>query len=245
MRTQDIEEVGKTSRHGTFFQMNGNFSFGDYFKAGAIELAWEFVTGTVADGRLGLDPERLWVTVLDNDDEAIGLWRELTGIPMERIVRRGLADNYWHMGVPGPGGPCSEIYYDRGPDYGPEGGPAVDEDRFMEFWNLVFMQESLSAVRSKVDFDIAAPLPKKNIDTGMGLERIATLLQGVDSLYEIDEVKPVIVKAAEMTGSASTQLMMLSNGISAFRTCGGPVAPRRRADARRRGSRSHLAHAHR
>ncbi|MFN8029401.1 MAG: alanine--tRNA ligase [Dermatophilaceae bacterium] len=200
VRTQDIEEVGKTSRHGTFFQMNGNFSFGDYFKAGAIELAWELVTSGVADGGFGLDPERLWVTVLDNDDEAIGLWRELTGIPMERIVRRGLADNYWHMGVPGPGGPCSEIYYDRGPDYGPEGGPAVDEDRFLEFWNLVFMQESLSTVRAKVDFDIEAPLPKKNIDTGMGLERMASLLQGVDNLYEIDEVKPVLVRAAEMTG---------------------------------------------
>ncbi len=200
VRTQDIEEVGKTSRHGTFFQMNGNFSFGDYFKGGAIELAWELVTSSVADGGFGLDPERLWVTVLDNDDEAIGLWRELTGIPMERIVRRGLADNYWHMGVPGPGGPCSEIYYDRGPEYGPEGGPAVDEDRFLEFWNLVFMQESLSAVRSKVDFDIEAPLPKKNIDTGMGLERIASLLQGVDNLYEIDEVKPVLTRAAEMTG---------------------------------------------
>ena len=200
VRTQDIEEVGKTSRHGTFFQMNGNFSFGDYFKAGAIELAWELITGSIEDGRFGLDPERLWVTVLDNDDEAIGLWRELTGIPMERIVRRGLADNYWHMGVPGPGGPCSEIYYDRGPAYGPEGGPAVDEDRFLEFWNLVFMQESLSAVRTKVDFDIDAPLPKKNIDTGMGLERMASLLQGVDNLYEIDEVKPVLVRAAEMTG---------------------------------------------
>ncbi len=200
VRTQDIEEVGKTSRHGTFFQMNGNFSFGDYFKAGAIELAWELITGSIEDGRFGLDPERLWVTVLDNDDEAIGLWRELTGIPMERIVRRGLADNYWHMGVPGPGGPCSEIYYDRGPAYGPEGGPAVDEDRFLEFWNLVFMQESLATVRSKIDFDVEAPLPKKNIDTGMGLERMASILQGVDNLYEIDEVKPVLVTAAEMTG---------------------------------------------
>ncbi len=200
VRTQDIEEVGKTSRHGTFFQMNGNFSFGDYFKGGAIELAWELATGSREDGRLGLDAERLWVTVLENDDESIGLWREITGIPAERIVRRGLEDNYWSMGVPGPGGPCSEIYYDRGPEYGPEGGPAVDEDRFLEFWNLVFMQESLSAVRSKVDFDIEGPLPSKNIDTGMGLERIASILQDVDNLYEIDEVKPVLVRAAEMTG---------------------------------------------
>ena len=202
VRTQDIEEVGKTSRHGTFFQMNGNFSFGDYFKEGAIQFAWELVTSSVESGGFGLDGEKLWATVYEDDDEAIELWRGLTGIPMERIVRRGKADNYWHMGVPGPGGPCSEIYYDRGPAYGPEGGPAVDEDRFMEFWNLVFMQYELSAVRSKEDFDVAGELPKKNIDTGMGLERIASILQGVDNMYEIDEVKPVLTRAAEMTGKA-------------------------------------------
>ncbi|MBD3784863.1 MAG: alanine--tRNA ligase [Micrococcales bacterium] len=200
VRTQDIEEVGKTSRHGTFFQMNGNFSFGDYFKEGAIRLAWELVTTPQDRGGLGIDGDRLWATVLDGDDESIDLWLELTDIPRERLVRRGLADNYWHMGVPGPGGPCSEIYYDRGPEYGPEGGPAVDEDRFLEFWNLVFMQEELSAVRSKVDFDVAGPLPKKNIDTGMGLERMASILQGVDNMYEIDEIYPVLDKAAEMTG---------------------------------------------
>ncbi len=200
VRTQDIEEVGKTSRHGTFFQMNGNFSFGDYFKEGAIKLAWELVTGSREDGNFGLDGDRLWATVYEDDDEATSLWLAHTGIPSERIVRRGKADNYWHMGVPGPGGPCSEIYYDRGPAYGPEGGPAVDEDRFMEFWNLVFMQYELSAVRSKEDFDIAAELPNKNIDTGMGLERIASILQGVDNMYEIDEVNPVLVRAAEMTG---------------------------------------------
>ncbi|GAA1778538.1 MAG: alanine--tRNA ligase [Actinobacteria bacterium] len=200
VRTQDIEEVGKTSRHGTFFQMNGNFSFGDYFKEGAIRFAWELVTSSVESGGFGLDGERLWATVYEDDDEAIELWRGLTGLPMERIVRRGKADNYWHMGVPGPGGPCSEIYYDRGPAYGPDGGPEVDEDRFLEFWNLVFMQHELSAVRSKVDFDIAGDLPAKNIDTGMGLERIASILQGVDNMYEIDEVKPVLTRAAEMTG---------------------------------------------
>jgi alanyl-tRNA synthetase len=200
VRTQDIEEVGKTSRHGTFFQMNGNFSFGDYFKEGAIKLAWELLTGSQEAGGYGLDGDKLWATVYEDDDEAAHLWVELTGIPAERIVRRGKADNYWHMGVPGPGGPCSEIYVDRGPEYGPEGGPAVDEDRFMEIWNLVFMQEELSAVRSKVDFDIAGPLPKKNIDTGMGLERIASILQGVDNMYEIDEVYAVLAKAAEMTG---------------------------------------------
>jgi alanyl-tRNA synthetase len=200
VRTQDIEEVGHTSRHGTFFQMNGNFSFGDYFKEGAIRLAWELVTTPQDRGGFGLDGDRLWATVYEEDDEAIELWNELTGIPMERIVRRGKADNYWHMGVPGPGGPCSEIYYDRGPEYGPEGGPAVDEDRFMEFWNLVFMEFELSAVRSKEDFDVAGELPRKNIDTGMGLERIASILQGVDNMYEIDEVYPVLERAAEMTG---------------------------------------------
>jgi alanyl-tRNA synthetase len=200
VRTLDIEEVGKTSRHGTFFQMNGNFSFGDYFKEGAIELAWDLVTRDVSDGGYGLAEDRLWVTVLEGDDESAGLWKRVAGLGDERIVRRGLADNYWHMGVPGPGGPCSEIYYDRGPEYGPEGGPAVDEDRFMEIWNLVFMQDELSQVRTKVDFDVAGELPNKNIDTGMGLERLASILQGVDNLYEIDEVYPVIGRMQELTG---------------------------------------------
>ncbi len=198
VRTLDIEEVGKTTRHGTFFQMNGNFSFGDYFKEGAIELAWRLVTGSQSEGFLGFDPESVWVTVLEGDDEAYQLWRKVAGMPEERIQRRGLADNYWHMGIPGPGGPCSEIYIDRGPEHGPDGGPIVDEDRFLEIWNLVFMQESLSAVRSKVDFDVSAPLPKPNIDTGMGLERVAYLMQGVDNLYEIDEVFPVLDRAAGM-----------------------------------------------
>ncbi len=200
IRTQDIEEVGKTSRHGTFFQMNGNFSFGDYFKEGAIGFAWDLLTRSQGDGGYGLDPERLWVTVYEKDDEAAGLWRRLVGLPEERIVRRGLADNYWHMGVPGPGGPSSEIFVDRGPDYGAEGGPAVDEDRYMEIWNLVFMQYELSAVRSKVDFDVVGNLPARNIDTGMGLERIASVLQGVDNLYEIDEVAPVLRAAADLAG---------------------------------------------
>ncbi|MFQ6173251.1 alanine--tRNA ligase [Oryzobacter sp. R7] len=201
VRTQDIEEVGKTSRHGTFFQMNGNFSFGDYFKEGAIRLAWELVTTPQDRGGYGLDADRIWPTVYEDDDEAFGIWRDTIGLPAERITRRGKLDNYWHMGVPGPGGPCSEIYLDRGPEYGREGGPAVDEDRYLEFWNLVFMQEELSEVRAKDDFDIARPLPKKNIDTGMGLERMATLLQGVDNLYEIDEVYPVLDHAAELTGT--------------------------------------------
>ena len=200
VRTQDIEEVGKTSRHGTFFQMNGNFSFGDYFKAGAIEFAWELLTTSQSEGGYGLPPEALWVTAYEDDDEAVALWREITGMPAERIVKRGKADNYWSMGVPGPGGPCSEIYVDRGPEYGPDGGPAVDEDRFMEIWNLVFMQHELSEVRSKLDFDIAGDLPKKNIDTGMGLERMASILQGVDNMYEIDEVYPVLDRAADLAG---------------------------------------------
>ncbi|MDP9822832.1 alanyl-tRNA synthetase [Nocardioides massiliensis] len=200
VRTLDIEEVGKTTRHGTFFQMAGNFSFGDYFKDGAIRLAWELITGSVESGGFGFDGDRIWVTVLDGDDEAAELWRSETGIPAERIQRRGLLDNYWNMGVPGPGGPCSEIYYDRGPEFGPDGGPIVDEDRFLEIWNLVFMQESLSQVRAKDDFDIEGPLPAKNIDTGLGVERVAYLLQGKTNMYEIDEVFPVIEKASELTG---------------------------------------------
>ena len=200
VRTLDIDEVGKTTRHNTFFQMNGNFSFGDYFKAEAIRYAWELVTGSIDEDCLGFDPNKIWVTVLHSDDEAAALWASIAGLPPERIQRRGLLDNYWNMGVPGPGGPCSEIYVDRGPAYGPDGGPVVDEDRFLEIWNLVFMQEELSVVRAKDDFDIASDLPRKNIDTGMGLERVAFLLQGVDNLYEIDQVFPVLARAAEMSG---------------------------------------------
>jgi len=199
VRTLDIEEVGKTTRHASFFQMCGNFSFGDYFKAGAIPFAWELLTGSQADGNFGFDPERLWVTVLGDDQEAIDIWLK-TGVPRERIQSRGFADNYWSMGVPGPGGPCSEIYFDRGPEHGREGGPEADEDRYLEVWNLVFMQDELSTVRSKVDFDIAGSLPKKNIDTGMGLERMAALLQGVDNIYEIDTTRIILDRASALTG---------------------------------------------
>jgi alanyl-tRNA synthetase len=180
--------------------MNGNFSFGDYFKAEAIRFAWELVTGSQDAGCLGFDPAKVWVTVLHTDDEAAALWASIAGLPEERIQRRGLLDNYWHMGIPGPGGPCSEIYIDRGPEYGPDGGPVVDEDRFLEIWNLVFMQEELRTVRAKDDFDTIGALPRKNIDTGMGLERVAYLLQGVDNLYEIDQVFPVISRAVELSG---------------------------------------------
>jgi alanyl-tRNA synthetase len=200
VRTLDIEEVGKTTRHGTFFQMNGNFSFGDYFKEGAIQHAWDLVTGSQADGKLGFDPDKIWVTVYLDDDEAADAWKRIAGLPEERIQRRGLKDNYWHTGQPGPGGPCSEIYYDRGPEHGPDGGPVVDEDRFLEIWNLVFMQYQLDDVRSKEDFRIVGDLPRKNIDTGMGLERVAYLLQGVNNLYEIDEVAPVLRRGAELAG---------------------------------------------
>jgi len=199
VRTLDIEEVGKTTRHGTFFQMNGNFAFGDYFKKEAIEFAWELVTGSVDDGNYGFDPDTIWVTVYLDDDEAAAYWRGV-GIPDHRIQRRGLKDNYWHMGIPGPGGPCSEIYVDRGPEFGPDGGPIVDEDRFLEIWNLVFQTEELSAVRAKDDFDVLGPLPSKNIDTGMGLERTAYLLQGKKNMYEIDEIFPVIERAAQIAG---------------------------------------------
>jgi alanyl-tRNA synthetase len=200
VRTLDIDEVGKTTRHGSFFQMAGNFSFGDYFKEGAIPLAWELLTNSTGDGGFGFDENRLWVTVYDDDDEAAEIWHRDVGIPTERIQRRGLNDNYWHMGVPGPGGPCSEIYFDRGPDYGRDGGPIVDEERFLEVWNLVFMQSELSAVRRKDDFDIVGDLPAKNIDTGLGLERMAALLQGVENIYEIDTMRTIVDRAAELTG---------------------------------------------
>jgi alanyl-tRNA synthetase len=192
IRTPDIDEVGITTRHNTFFQMAGNFSFGDYFKRGAIELAWTLLTSSVAEGGYGFDPERLWATVYLDDDEAAQLWAEIAGLPAERIQRRGMADNYWSMGIPGPCGPSSEIYYDRGPEYGPEGGPLASEERYMEIWNLVFMQNERGEGTSKEDYQILGPLPRKNIDTGMGVERVAVLLQGVHNVYETDLLRPVI-----------------------------------------------------
>ena len=210
IRTEDIEEVGKTARHGTFFQMAGNFSFGDYFKETAIPMAWELLTTSV-DGDpetglrgYGLDPQRLWVTVYEHDDEAYEIWRDTVGVPAERIQRFGPEDNYWTTGQPGPGGPCSEIYYDRGPEYGQEGGPAADENRYIEIWNLVFMQYRLSAVHSKTEFEVAGPLENKNIDTGLGLERLAMILQGAENMYETDQVRPVLDKAAELASVTYT-----------------------------------------
>ncbi len=192
IRTPDIDEVGITTRHNTFFQMAGNFSFGDYFKRRAIELAWTLLTNPVDSGGYGLDPERHWATVYLDDDEAVELWQEIAGLPADRIQRRGMADNYWSMGIPGPCGPSSEIYYDRGPDFGVDGGPVANEDRYIEIWNLVFMQNERGEGTSKEDFEILGPLPRKNIDTGMGVERVAFLLQGVDNVYETDLLRPVI-----------------------------------------------------
>ncbi len=199
IRTPDIDEVGVTTRHNTFFQMAGNFSFGDYFKRRAIELAWTLLTNPVSEGGYGFDPQRLWATVFYDDDEAVQLWQEVAGLPPERIQRRGMADNYWSMGIPGPCGPCSEIYYDRGPEYGVAGGPEANEDRYIEIWNLVFMQNERGEGTSKEDFEILGPLPRRNIDTGMGIERIACLLQGVDNVYETDLLRPVIDAAARHT----------------------------------------------
>lgn len=200
IRTNDIEEVGKTPRHGTFFQMNGNFSFGDYFKEQAIQFAWEFLTKPETDGGLGFSPDDLWVTVYEEDDEAIGFWKQHSSLPDERIQRLGKDTNYWSTGQPGPAGPCSEIFFDRGPEYGIDGGPATDDDRYVEIWNLVFMQYQIADVRSKYDFEITGELPNKNIDTGMGLERVAFIKQGVDNMYEIDQVRPVLDRAAEISG---------------------------------------------
>lgn len=200
VRTLDIDEVGKTTRHASFFQMCGNFSFGDYFKEGAIALAWELLTRPTSDGGYGLPEEKLWVTVYLDDDEAADIWHRQIGVPKERIQRRGMADNFWSMGVPGPCGPCSEIYFDRGPSYGAEGGPIADENRYLEIWNLVFMQNERGAGGGKDSYPILGELPAKSIDTGLGLERTAAILQGVENIYEIDTTIQILNRASALTG---------------------------------------------
>ncbi|HXF74139.1 MAG TPA: alanine--tRNA ligase [Actinomycetota bacterium] len=188
-RTVDIDNVGHTARHLTFFEMLGNFSFADYFKEEAIAWAHELVTEA-----WGIDHELLWVTVFETDDEAAAIWNERVGIAPERIVRRGKKDNYWW--VPGrAGGPCSEIYVDRGPRYGPDGGPAVDEERFLEIWNLVFMQDQVDD-----EGDPVGELPGKNIDTGSGLERVAVVLQGRDGVFDTDLLRPLVAVAESLAG---------------------------------------------
>ncbi|WP_345802542.1 alanine--tRNA ligase [Microbacterium sp. AZCO] len=232
IRTNDIEEVGKTPRHGTFFQMLGNWSFGDYFKEDAIRFAWTLLTSPEDEGGLAFDPADLWVTVYEEDDEAHGLWQSVAGVSPDRIQRLGKDTNYWSTGLPGPAGPCSEIFFDRGPAYGVDGGPATDDDRYVEIWNLVFMQYEITNVRSKYDFDIVGELPAKNIDTGMGLERVAFIKQGVDNMYETDQVRPVLDRAVALSGRTyganheddirfrvvadhvRSSLMLLSDGVT-------------------------------
>ncbi|MFF0345665.1 alanine--tRNA ligase [Kribbella sp. NPDC004875] len=199
VRTLDIDEVGKTTRHGTFFQMNGNFSFGDYFKEKAIEYAWELVTKPQNEGGYGFDESVLYASVYYEDDEAIEIWKRVAGLPDDRIVRLGMKDNFWSMGIPGPCGPCSEILIDRGPEFGADRDWEAG-DRYLEFWNLVFMQNIRGEGGGKDGYPILGELPKKNIDTGLGLERVAYLLQGVDNMYEIDEIYPVIERASELSG---------------------------------------------
>ena len=200
VRTLDIDEVGKTTRHASFFQMCGNFSFGDYFKEGAIALAWDLLTRPIVDGGYGFAEDKLWVTVYLTDDEAADIWHKKIGIPKERIQRRDMADNFWSMGVPGPCGPCSEIYFDRGPAYGSDGGPIADENRYLEIWNLVFMQNERGAGGGKDGFPILGELPAKSIDTGLGLERTAALLQGVENIYEIDTTMQILQRAMDLSG---------------------------------------------
>src|SRR5215207_8366621 len=187
----DLDDVGRTARDLVFFEMLGNWSFGDYFKAEAIPWAWEFSTQ-----HLGFERDRIWITVHDSDDEAERIWHEVVGVPMERIQRLGDKDNFWQMGETGPCGPCSEIHIDRGPAFGPDGGPLRDPDgdRFMEFWNLVFMQYNQAPDGTRT------LLPKPSIDTGLGLERMLCLLQGVDAVWETTLMQPLIDQACSLTG---------------------------------------------
>ncbi|MEV6350081.1 alanine--tRNA ligase [Actinoplanes sp. NPDC051851] len=195
-RTSDIDNVGRTTRHATFFEMLGNFSFGDYFKADVIRHAWTLLTE-----HYHLDPAKLWITVYQDDDEAIDLWLQV-GVPADRIQRLGMDDNFWSMGVPGPCGPCSEVCYDRGPAFGPAGGPEANGERYLEIWNLVFMQNlrGENAGGGKGDFPILGELPNKSIDTGLGLDRIAAILQGVDTVCETDLLAPTLAAVECLAG---------------------------------------------
>ena len=206
IRTNDIEEVGKTTRHGTFFQMCGNFSFGDYFKQGASKMAWDLLTGSVEEGKYGLDGDKLWVTIWEQDDEAEDVWLNQIGLDPMHLQKLPREEIFWDTGQPGPAGPCAEIHFDRGSAYGPEGGPEVDTggDRYLELWNLVFDQYLRGEGLGK-DYPLLGELDKKCIDTGLGLERLAFLLQGKDNMYEIDQVFPVIEKAQELSGKQYTQ----------------------------------------
>src|SRR5213075_2027566 len=213
----DLENVGYTARHHTFFEMLGNFSFGDYFKKDAIAFAWELLTKVYQ-----LAPERLWTTVYQTDDEAYELWTRMVGVPPERCVRIGdkpggakfQSDNFWQMADTGPCGPCSEIFYDHGAGIagGPPGSADADGDRYIEIWNLVFMQYN------RDDKGVMTPLPKPCVDTGMGLERVAAVLQGVHSVYDIDLFRDLIAAAAKLTGAvdlASPSLKVIADHIRA------------------------------
>ena len=194
LRTTDIDIIGTTGRHHSFFEMLGNFSFGDYFKTEACTWAYEYSTKV-----LGLDPDRLWFSIFEDDDEAEAIWRDVVKVPPDRIVRMGAEDNFWAAGPTGPCGPCSELYYDQGPDVGcgrPDCAPGCDCDRFLEYWNLVFMQYD------RAEDGTMTPLPKQNIDTGMGLERIAAILQGVTTNFETDILRRLMDEAEAITGHA-------------------------------------------
>ena len=193
IRTNDIDNVGHTARHATFFEMMGNFSFGDYFKEGAINWGWEFIT---SPEWLGIPKDKVWATIYEDDDEAFNIWKDQVGMPPERIVRLGKEDNFWEIGT-GPCGPCSEVYFDRGPEYGcgkPDCKPGCDCDRYMEFWNFVFTQFDRQEDGSYL------PLAHPNIDTGMGLERMACIMQGVDSIYNIDTMHEILQEVCRLSG---------------------------------------------
>ena len=202
----DLENVGYTARHHTFFEMLGNFSFGDYFKERAIEHAWTLITKDY-----GLPKDKLYVTVYHDDDDAAGFWKKIAGLPDERIIRIATSDNFWAMGDTGPCGPCSEIFYDHGPELqgGPPGSPDADGDRYIEIWNLVFMQFE------QVSPDRRVPLPKPSIDTGMGLERISAILQGKHDNYDTDLLRRLIEASAELTRQAPDGAHAVSHRVIA------------------------------